>query len=138
MLYVIHSSSSGTRLLIDLSAECSMQWDHGRHGRLWEAFRVTFRHSWHDVLSTRRQFVHVFQRRSCACAWHSSNTLSEYVVVLEEEQPSDWRAEVAAGDDKTLKEWQDSNCITDFDDFSTVVSKKGTDVPGDWVGIRWI
>ena len=49
--------------------------------------------------------------------------------------PSDRRAEVAARDDKKLKEWLDSDCITGFDDFSTHVSEKSTGVPGEWVAI---
>jgi len=37
--------------------------------------------------------------------------------------PSDRRAEAAAPNDKRLKEWLDSDCITDFDDFSARVCK---------------
>jgi len=49
--------------------------------------------------------------------------------------PSDRRAVVAARDDKRLKEWLDSDCITDFDDFSTRVSEKSTDLPNVWIAL---
>ena len=66
---------------------------------------------------------------------HSPNTPSYLSTPLppKRKTPSDRRAETTARDDKRLKEWLDSDCINDFDDFSARVSAKGTDVPGDWV-----